>query len=97
MATTRAANQASQTVAPSRPVIALDPHRHGRQYARLVEEGKAVWVLIAHLQGNGGDIADTAAAYGISEEAVSAAVAYYEADPRYIDAHLLLSRESFNS
>ena len=77
--------------------IALDPHRPGRHRARLVHYGRPVWALIAHLQGNGWDVAQTARDYALPEEAVRAAIAYYEADPKYIDAFLLLLDDAFTA
>ena len=77
--------------------IALDPHRPGRHRARLVAYGKPVWAVIAYFKGFDGDIARTAEAHGIPEEAVRAAVAYYQADPKYIDAFLLLNDDFFES
>ena len=88
--------------APSAPqgeapdlTIALDPHRPGRHRAPHVHYGRPGWALIASLQGNGWDVAQTARDYALPEEAVRAAVTYYEADPKYIDAFLLLNREFF--
>jgi uncharacterized protein (DUF433 family) len=77
--------------------IAFDPHRRGRHNARLVHYGRPVWALIADLQGNGWDVAQTARDYALPEEAVRAAIAYYEADPKYIDAFLLLNRDAFGA
>jgi hypothetical protein len=77
--------------------IALDPHRPGRHRARLEPYGVAVWAVIAHFQGvNGGSIEETAREYGLPPGAVRAAIAYYEADPRFVDAFLLLNREELD-
>ena len=75
--------------------IALDPHRRGRHRARLVRYGRPVWALIADLQGNGWDVAQTAQNFDLPDAAVQAAIDYYRADPQYIDAFLLLNREYF--
>ncbi len=77
--------------------IALDPHRPGRHRARLVHYGRPIWALIAYLQGNNWDVPQTARDYDLPEEAVRAAVAYYEADPQYIDAFLLLLDDAFTA
>jgi uncharacterized protein (DUF433 family) len=95
MATTRT-EPATQSEAPDL-TIALDPHRPGRHRARLVHYGRPIWALIAYLQGNGWNIAETARDYDLPEEAVRAAIAYYEADPQYIDAYLLLLDDSFTT
>jgi uncharacterized protein (DUF433 family) len=71
--------------------IALDPNRPGVERARLVEAGVAVWALIGYMGGENGDIARTAADYGISEAEVRAALAYYRAHRTEIDA--LLARQ----
>lgn len=75
--------------------IAPDPHRRGRHRARLIHYGRPIWALIADLQGNDWDAAQTAENYDLPEAAVQAAIDYYRADPKYIDAFLLLNRESF--
>ena len=78
--------------------IVLDPHRPGRHRARVEPYGVAVWALIAHYRGvNGGSIGETAKSYGVPESAVRAALAYYEADPRFVDAFLLLNREELGA
>lgn len=77
--------------------IALDPHRPGRHRARLIDYGRPIWALISYLQGNDWDVAQTAQDYALPEEAVRAAIAYYEADPRYIDAFLLLLDDAFTA
>ena len=77
--------------------IDLDPHRPGRHRARLVHYGKPIWALIASLQGNGWDAAQTARDYNIPEAAVQAAIDYYRADPKYIDAFLLLLDDAFTA
>ena len=77
--------------------IALDPHRPGPAFARLVEYGRPVWAIIAYLQGYDWDVAKVAEMFAIPEEAVRAAIAHYEADPKYIDAWLLLNRSAFES
>ena len=77
-------------------LIEQDPHRSGRHNARLVGYGTHVWAVIAYLQGADWDTARTAAAYDIPEEAVQAAIRYYERHRALIDAHLLLMDESHN-
>ncbi len=53
-----------------------------------------VWALIGHLRGGEG-IAGTAKAYDLPEEAVAAAVAYYQRLRPLFDAKLLLNDEAF--
>jgi len=98
MASTDIAKQTAEPdAAESDVTIALDPHRPGRHQVRLVASGRAVWAIIASLQGNSWDVAQTAADYAISEAAVRAAIAHYNEDPKYIDAFLLLNREYFEA
>lgn len=75
--------------------IVPDPHRPGRNRVRLEPYGVPVWALIAHLQGVDWDTAQTAANYDLPEPAVRAAFDHYRAEPRFIDAFLLLLRSSF--
>ncbi len=77
--------------------IGLDPHRPGRHRARLVHYGVPVWALIAYLQSNGWDVTQTARDYNIPEAAVQAAIDHYQADPKYIDAFLLLNDDFFTA
>lgn len=76
--------------------IGLDPHRSGLDRVRLLDYGVPLWALVAHLQGVGGDVAQTAIDYQVPVEAVRAAQLYHEAHPEYIDAFLLLNRGAFN-
>lgn len=71
--------------------IVLDPHRPGVERARLADYGVAVWALIGYMGGEDGDVAQTAADYGIPEAAVRAAVEYYRQHRAAIDA--LLARQ----
>ncbi len=95
MASTDAAAKVDADEAAPDVTIGLDPHRPGRHRARLVEYGVPIWALIADLQGNEWDAARTAPDYNIPKAAVEAAIAYYEAEPKYIDAFLLLNRGFF--
>lgn len=96
MATAHKAKAAKQDAADVPDVtIALDPHRPGPAFARLVAYGRPVWAIIAGLQGNRWDVAQTAKDFAIPEEAVRAAIAHYAADPSHIDAWLLLNRSAF--
>jgi len=77
--------------------IVLDPHRLGRHHARVEPFGVAIWAVIAHLQGVNGSVTETARNYELPEEVVRAAIAYYQEDPRFIDAFLLLNREEIGA
>jgi uncharacterized protein (DUF433 family) len=67
--------------------IALDPHRAGRDRARLVEYGIPVWALIGYMAdvNDEKEIARAARDYMIPEAAVRAAVAYYHEHQAVID------------
>ena len=61
MATTDAAKQVVHGDAAAGAVtIAPDPHRPGPDFARLVEFGRPMWAIIAHLQGVDWDVGRTA-------------------------------------
>jgi uncharacterized protein (DUF433 family) len=69
--------------------IEENPRRRGPADARLKDEGTSVWALISHLQAvAGGDPKATAEAYGISTEAMQAALAYYRQHQGPIDARI---------
>jgi hypothetical protein len=102
--TWRGSDMATSNVATKIPVeggeilgirIGLDPHRPGLDRVRLLDYGVPLWALVAHLQGVGGDVAQTASDYEVPTQAVRAAQHYYEAHPEYIDAFLLLNRGAF--
>lgn len=62
--------------------IEPNPHRAGGGYARVKAYGVSVWILVSYLQGPGADIAKAAQDYDMPEEAVQAALAYYERNER---------------
>ena len=63
--------------------------------ARVRETGVPVWVVASydcHVHGN---VSDVAASYGLSEEAVLAARAYYELHRREVDARRFVATGTF--
>jgi len=77
--------------------IKLDPHRPGRAYARLVRHERPLWALTGDLRGNGWNIVQTAHDYDLPVSAMRAVVAYYQSEPQFIDALLLLNDDAFES
>jgi uncharacterized protein (DUF433 family) len=75
--------------------IIARPHGQSRAEARVLENGMHVWALIGHLRRMDWDTADAANSYGISLEAVDAALAYYHRNQALIDARLLLNDAEF--
>lgn len=79
-------------------LIKADPHRPGPARARLVGFERPIWGIILEmmmfgdidnpLEASEELIAETAENYGITVEAVRAAVAYYELNRGAIDAKL---------
>jgi hypothetical protein len=58
--------------------VAEDPDHPGPADARLADSGVPIWALIGYLQAAvQGDISQAAADYVVPEDAVRAAVAYY--------------------
>lgn len=78
-------------------MVEPDPHQPGRAYARLVDHGTPVWAIIVYLRGTNGDIGRTAADYLLPEEAIRAAMRYYDRNRAYIDALILLNDEPWES
>ena len=71
--------------------IDANPQGRGPAEARLAEYGTPVWALIAYLDAVKGDRAAVAADYEVPEEAVAAAIAFYERHKPQIDARLLVN------
>lgn len=78
-------------------IIEQDPYRPGRHHARLVEYGHHVWAIIGSLRRLNGNIAQTAAEWGLPEEVVTAASRYHDRHRQLFDAFFLLEREEFEA
>lgn len=70
------------------PAIEEHPDRPGPADARLAGYGVPVWALVGYYHVTGGDLARVAADYDLPEEAVKAALRYYERHRAAIDARL---------
>ena len=75
--------------------IEADPHRLGPGEARLKAFGVPVWALVGHMNAVHGERKRVAEDYEVPEEAVSAALAYYDQHRAAIDARLLANAASF--
>lgn len=81
-----------------RRMVGLDPHRPGPARGRLLAESVPVWALIGYINAIAGStepdaitddvVAETAVAYDVSQEAIRAAVLYYDEHRCAIDALL---------
>jgi len=78
-------------------MVEQDPRQPGRHNARLKDYGTHVWAIIAYLQGTDWDIAKVARDHEVSEDAVRAAIQYYEQNRELIDAELLLQDEVYRN
>src|SRR3712207_4215163 len=106
MATTETTASEADLEAPTidwRTKIGPDPNRPGPDRWRLIEEGRPVWAIIGNLRNLGAfredgtpptaaAIAETAADYNISEEAVRASIAHYLDHKCAIDTLLAINR-----
>jgi hypothetical protein len=61
-----------------------NPHRPGADEMRLIY-GPSVWAITGYFLGVEGNIAETAHAYRVPEDAVRAAIAYYRRNKTIID------------
>jgi hypothetical protein len=75
----------------------VEPHPEwGRPYARLVEYGTPIWVLINRMgDPTPENIARVAWEYSLPEDAVRAALRYYERNRKFIDAVVIINNEPF--
>lgn len=93
MATTGTADEKTSTDdATLDAMIVEDPNEPGRHYARLTDKTH-VWVVLATLRRTGGDIATAMQEWRLSEDAVRAAIRYYERHRAIFDAFFLLQQE----
>ncbi len=68
--------------------IEQNPHRPGRDEARLIGYGVPVWALVGYLKTVSGDVRRVALDYDLPYEVVRAALLYYERHKDLIDARL---------
>jgi uncharacterized protein (DUF433 family) len=71
--------------------IEPDADRPRPDEARLKDTGTHVWAIIGHWYAAGRDIAPVAEDYGVPQEAVEAALAYYRRHRALIDARLRMN------
>jgi uncharacterized protein (DUF433 family) len=62
---------------------------------RMVESGTPVWLVIDYDQSHGNNTDCVAHAYGLTDEAVEAARAYYRRHRDVIDARILIETTAF--
>ncbi len=77
--------------------IEVNPRWPALEDAQVIGAGVSVWALIAHFHAVGGDKAKVAAAYDLPEQAVEAALRYYERHRTLIDARLALNAAAFRA
>jgi len=65
-----------------------DPVKHGPAWYRLKERGVPVYAVIGSLTPDRDNVDDVADAFGVSRDAVVAAIAYYDLHRSAIDARL---------
>ncbi|HEY7036973.1 MAG TPA: DUF433 domain-containing protein [Thermomicrobiales bacterium] len=98
MATTRFARQGADIDDVELDALVVqDPHRSGRDNARLRDHGTQVWVIIDYLQGRNWDIETTKSDWDLSDADIRAAIRYYERHRDLIEARILLENESHRS
>lgn len=69
-----------------------DPVKEGHAWYRLKERGVPVYAIIGSLTPTYDNADDVADAFGVSREAVDAAVAYYARYKEAIDSRLVTNR-----
>ena len=76
-------------------MIEQDPDKPGRHNARFKEYGTHLWAVLGGLRRTGGNVAVVAQEWRIPEEAVRAAIRYYERHRELFDAYFLLDDEEW--
>jgi uncharacterized protein (DUF433 family) len=79
-----------------RQYIERDPFDLGPDDAQIVGHGVAVWALLTYLHSVDNDVVRTAIDYGLTRDAVEAAIRYYCRHQEVIDARICLN-ESMSS
>ena len=79
-----------------RRYVERDPLDLGPADAQIVGHGVAVWALLTYLRGVDDDVTRTAIDYGLTVDAVEAAIRYYCRHQGVIDARIRLN-ESLSS
>ena len=81
-----------------------DPHDLGRHNARFVGHGTHLWAVLNSLRRATGDVSASAAdvsmaaeEWDLPEEAIRAAIRYYELHRDLYDAYFLLQDEEWNA
>jgi uncharacterized protein (DUF433 family) len=102
MATTKLPPSTSDAEPDIERYIVQDAGEPGRHNARFVEYGDHVYAVLNALRRETGDaakgdIAQVAEEWDMSEEAVRAAVAYYQQNRSLYDAYFLLQDEEWNA
>lgn len=69
-----------------------DPAKQDRAWYRLKERGVPVYAIIGSLTPDQDNVDDVADAFGVSREAVDAAIAYYARHKDAVDARLVTNR-----
>jgi hypothetical protein len=72
-----------------------DPSRWGVAGARLREQGVPVWLVIDYARSVAFNVHATAKVYGLSTDAVEAAITFYYRHQQLIDAQIAVSSEPF--
>jgi uncharacterized protein (DUF433 family) len=68
--------------------IEPNPDRPDAANARIAGYSVPVWALVGYLEAVHGDVGQVAHDYGLPQDAVQAALAYYEAHRDFIDDRL---------
>jgi uncharacterized protein (DUF433 family) len=68
-----------------------DRYPYGRADVWLRESGASVWAIVMYLDMYEGDREKLAGHFGISQEEIDAALAYYRHNKKYVDARIILN------
>ena len=71
------------------------PIGHGRAYA-VIADGPSVSAIIRHVMVEDTDVAKTAKSWHMPEDAVRAALAFYQRHEPYFEARILLEDDDFD-
>ena len=71
--------------------IGLDNERYGGRADARLRSGPSIWAIVSYLGIYNGDRDEIAGHFGISQEEIDAALAFYRRNKKYIDARITLN------
>jgi len=73
--------------------IGLDYERYGGRADARLRSGPSIWAIMVYLDIYDGNRDEIAGHFGISQDEIDAALAFYRRHKKYVDARILLNED----